>query len=232
MTDFSQKMTINQWAEEDRPREKLRDKGAEALTNAELLAILIGSGSPKESAVSLMQRVLNDCGNNLNTLGKRDIRELMKFNGVGEAKAITILAACELGKRRQMEEAVRREDLGSATAIYNYMHPKMQDLDVEEAWVLLMNQNFKLIKAHRVSHGGITETAVDVRIIMKEALLNNTTILALVHNHPSNNLSPSRMDDELTQRMKRACELMRIHFMDHVIITDGAYYSYHEQGRV
>ena len=232
MTDFSQKMTINQWAEEDRPREKLRDKGAEALTNAELLAILIGSGSPKESAVSLMQRMLNDCGNNLNTLGKRDIRELMKFNGVGEAKAITILAACELGKRRQMEEAARREDLGSATAIYNYMHPKMQDLDVEEAWVLLMNQNFKLIKAHRVSHGGITETAVDVRIIMKEALLNNTTILALVHNHPSNNLSPSRMDDELTQRMKRACELMRIHFMDHVIITDGAYYSYHEQGRV
>ena len=232
MTDFSQKMTINQWAEEDRPREKLRDKGAEALTNAELLAILIGSGSPKESAVSLMQRMLNDCGNNLNTLGKRDIRELMKFNGVGEAKAITILAACELGKRRQMEEAARREDLGSATAIYNYMHPKMQDLDVEEAWVLLMNQNFKLIKAHRVSHGGITETAVDVRIIMKEALLNNTTILALGHNHPSNNLSPSRMDDELTQRMKRACELMRIHFMDHVIITDGAYYSYHEQGRV
>ena len=229
---MSERLSIAQWSEDDQPREKLRDKGAEALTNAELLAILIGSGSPKESAVSLMQRVLNDCGNNLNTLGKRDIRELMKFNGVGEAKAITILAACELGKRRQMEEAVRREDLGSATAIYNYMHPKMQDLDVEEAWVLLMNQNFKLIKAHRVSHGGITETAVDVRIIMKEALLNNTTILALVHNHPSNNLSPSRMDDELTQRMKRACELMRIHFMDHVIITDGAYYSYHEQGRV
>ena len=162
--------------------------GAEALSNAELLAILIGSGSTKESAVSLMQHVLNDCGNNLNTLGKMSIQELMEYNGVGEAKAITILAACELGKRRQMEKAAERQDIGSATAIYNLMHPKMQDLDVEEAWVLLMNQNNKLIKALRVSHGGITETAVDVRIIIKEALLANATVLALCHNHPSNSI--------------------------------------------
>ena len=228
----SLKLTINNWAEEDRPREKLMRLGAEALSNAELLAILIGSGSTKESAVSLMQRVLNDCDNNLNTLGKRSIHELMTYNGVGEAKAITILAACELGKRRQQAQAAERKDLGSATAVYNYMHPQMQDLDVEEAWILLMNQNYKLIKPMRISHGGITETAVDVRIIIKEALLCNTTVLALCHNHPSNNPRPSRDDDQLTQRVKKACELMRIHFMDHIIITDGAYYSYYEQGRL
>lgn len=228
----SLKLTINNWAEEDRPREKLMRLGAEALSNAELLAILIGSGSTKESAVSLMQRVLNDCDNNLNTLGKRSIHDLMTYNGVGEAKAITILAACELGKRRQQAQAAERKDLGSATAVYNYMHPQMQDLDVEEAWILLMNQNYKLIKPMRISHGGITETAVDVRIIIKEALLCNTTVLALCHNHPSNNPRPSRDDDQLTQRVKKACELMRIHFMDHIIITDGAYYSYYEQGRL
>lgn len=228
----SLKLTINNWAEEDRPREKLMRLGADALSNAELLAILIGSGSTKESAVSLMQRVLNDCDNNLNTLGKRSIHELMTYNGVGEAKAITILAACELGKRRQQAQAAERKDLGSATAVYNYMHPQMQDLDVEEAWILLMNQNYKLIKPMRISHGGITETAVDVRIIIKEALLCNTTVLALCHNHPSNNPRPSRDDDQLTQRVKKACELMRIHFMDHIIITDGAYYSYYEQGRL
>ncbi len=228
----SLKLTINNWAEEDRPREKLMRLGADALSNAELLAILIGSGSTKESAVSLMQRVLNDCDNNLNTLGKRSIHDLMAYNGVGEAKAITILAACELGKRRQQAQAAERKDLGSATAVYNYMHPQMQDLDVEEAWILLMNQNYKLIKPMRISHGGITETAVDVRIIIKEALLCNTTVLALCHNHPSNNPRPSRDDDQLTQRVKKACELMRIHFMDHIIITDGAYYSYYEQGRL
>ena len=228
----SLKLTINNWAEEDRPREKLMRLGADALSNAELLAILIGSGSTKESAVSLMQRVLNDCDNNLNTRGKRSIHELMTYNGVGEAKAITILAACELGKRRQQAQAAERKDLGSATAVYNYMHPQMQDLDVEEAWILLMNQNYKLIKPMRISHGGITETAVDVRIIIKEALLCNTTVLALCHNHPSNNPRPSRDDDQLTQRVKKACELMRIHFMDHIIITDGAYYSYYEQGRL
>lgn len=226
------KLSINQWAEQDRPREKLRDKGAEILSNAELLAILIGSGSSRESAVELMKRVLSDCHNNLNTLGKKSIHELCSYNGIGEAKAISILAACELGKRRQMETAEQRKDLGSALDIYEYMHPLMKDLDVEEAWVVLMNQNFKLIRAQRISHGGITETAVDVRIIMKEALMCNATILALCHNHPSNNNKPSSDDDRLTQRVKKACETMRIHFLDHVIICDGSYYSYHEMGRL
>ena len=226
-----EKLNITQWAEEDRPRERMASLGAEILSNAELLAILIGSGSKKESAVGLMKRLLADCNNNLNTLGKKTIRELCTYNGIGEAKAITILAACELGKRRQMESPEERPDLGTATRIYNHMHPIMQDLDVEEFWVLLLNQHYRLIKKVRISHGGITETAVDIRIVMKEAVLSNCTILAVCHNHPSGNLSPSKADDELTRSIKRACELMRIHFLDHVIITDGQYYSYHELGR-
>lgn len=225
------KLSINQWAEEDRPREKLAAQGAEALSNAELLAILIGSGNTDESAVELMKRILNSCNNSLNTLGKMSIRELMTFKGIGEAKAITILAACELGKRRQREQPEQRPELSTATRMYNYLHSRMQDLDVEEAWVLLMNQNFKLIKSLRLSHGGITETAVDVRLIIKEAVLCNATILALAHNHPSGSIRPSREDDRLTQSVKQACDVMRIHFADHIIVADGCYYSYHEQGK-
>ena len=226
-----EKLNINQWAREDRPREKMADLGTEALSNAELLAILIGSGSPDESAVELMKRILADCNNNLNTLGKKGIIELCKYKGIGEAKAITILAACELGKRRQAETPEERPDLGTATKIYRHMHHLMQDLDVEEFWVLLLNQHYRLIKKVRISHGGITETAVDIRIIIREAVLANATILAVCHNHPSGNLTPSRADDELTKSIQKACEVMRIHFMDHVIVTDGQYYSYHELGK-
>lgn len=181
---MSEKLSISQWAEEDKPREKLERLGASALSNAELLAILIGSGSRDESAVDLMKRIMSNCDNNLNTLGKKTIRELTEYKGMGPAKAITIMAACELGKRRSVEKLGIRPDLGSSLAVYNYMLPRMQDLDVEEAWVLMMNQNFKLIKAEPLSHGGITETAVDVRLIIKKALLNNATIIALCHNHP------------------------------------------------
>ena len=226
-----EKLTIAQWSESDQPREKLRDKGTQALSNAELLAILIGSGTSGVSAVELMQKILKACNNNLNTLGKMTIQELCAYNGIGEAKAITILAACELGKRRQIETPEERPDLGTATRIYNHMHPVMQDLDVEEFWVLLMNQHYRLIKKVRISRGGITETSADVRIIIKEAVLANATILAVCHNHPSGNLKPSSQDDELTRGIKRACDLMRIHFLDHVIITDGHYYSYHESGK-
>ena len=226
-----EKLNINQWAEEDRPREKMASAGTEALTNAELLAILISSGSQKESAVDLMKRILADCNNNLNTLGKMTIRELCQYNGIGEAKAITILAACELGKRRQAVTPEERPDLGTATRIYNHMHPVMQDLDVEEFWALLLNQHYRLIKKVRISHGGITETAVDIRIIMKEAVLANCTVLAVCHNHPSGNLRPSKADEILTRSLVRACEVMNIHFLDHVIVTDGEYYSFHEEGR-
>ena len=229
---MSEKLNINEWDEADRPRERLMRLGAQALSDAELLAILIGSGSPQEDAVALMKRILNSCQNNLNTLGKLTIDDLCQFRGVGQAKAITILAACELGKRRQAEKPQERPDLGSATRLYNYMHPKMQDLDVEEFWLLLMNQSCRLIKDVRIAHGGITEVSVDVRILMREAVLCNATMMAVCHNHPSGSTRPSRQDDELTKRIQKACEVMRIHFLDHVIITDGLYYSYHEEGRL
>ena len=226
------KLNINQWAEEDRHREKLMRLGADALSNAELMAILIGSGNTKENAVDLMKKVLNDCNNNLNTLGKMSIQDLCRYTGIGEAKAITILAACELGKRRQMESPEERPDLGTATRIYNHMHPVLQDKDVEEFWILLMNQNHRLIKKVCIAHGGISEVSVDIRIIMREAVLANATILAVCHNHPSGNLLPSSMDNDLTDSIQRACNLMRIRFLDHVVITDGAYFSYHESGRL
>ena len=215
---LNSQLSITNWAEEDRPREKLMAHGAAALSDSELLGILIGSGSTKESAVALMQRILKDCDNNLNTLGKMSLYELMQYKGIGEAKAITIIA--------------ERPDMGSAQAVYNYMHPKMQDLDTEEAWALLMNQRFRLIKAVRLSHGGLSETAVDVRIILREALLNNATVLTLVHNHPSGNARPSGDDDRLTLKLKQASEVMRIYMVDHVIVTDGKYYSYAEEGKI
>lgn len=228
------KLNINQWAEEDRPRERMMRLGAASLSNAELLAILIGSGSTDESAVDLMKRLLADCNNNLNTLGKMTVQDLThgRYKGLGPAKAVAILAACELGKRRQAEHAEQRQRLDSAAAIYELMLPKMQDLAEEEAWVLLMNQNCKLIKAERLSHGGITETAVDVRLIMKNALLSNATVLVLCHNHPSGNAHPSGEDDLLTKRVKDACGFLRLHLLDHIIITDGSYYSYNEEGRL
>jgi DNA repair protein RadC len=227
----TEKLNINQWAEEDRPREKLMRLGAEALSDAELLAILVGSGSTKETAVELMKRVLSECDNNLNTLGKMTIGELCKYNGIGEAKAITIIAACELGKRRQHEKVKERKKISTSQDIYEYMHPMMQDLNTEEAWVLLMNQNFKLIKSARISRGGITETSVDVRIIIKEAVLANATVIALCHNHPSGNIEPSAEDNRITEKVRMACKTMRLHFLDHVIVTDGGYYSFHDNGR-
>ena len=229
---MNNKLNINQWAEDDRPREKMERLGPQALSDAELLAILVGSGSSKEDAVTLMKRILSDCNNNLNTLGKMTIQQLCEYNGVGPAKAITILAACELGKRRQMEKPEERPDLGTATKIYNHMHPVLQDCDVEEFWLLLMNQNNRLIKKLRISHGGITEVSVDIRIILREAVLANATVIAVCHNHPSGNLRPSTADNELTHQLQRACQLMRIHFMDHVILTDGSYFSYRETGRL
>lgn len=227
-----EKLNINQWAPEDRPRERFMQIGPEALSKAELLAILIGSGTPKESAVDLMKRILSDCNDSLNELGKKSLQQLMEYHGIGEAKAVTIMAACELGKRRDKEEAIKRKSISSAEAIYTFMLPLMRDLDIEQAWVMLLNQNFKLIKAERISSGGITETAVDVRQIMKLAVVNNATVIALAHNHPSNNPTPSRDDDSITQRLKKACDIMRIHLLDHVIVTEGNYYSYFESGRL
>lgn len=222
--------SIAHWAEEDRPREKLERLGAQALSNAELLGILIGSGSANESAVALMHRVLVDCDNNLNTLGKLSIHQLQQYKGLGPAKAITILAACELGKRRASAKIQEREKLDSPELVYQYLHPYFQDKPIEEAWVVLMNHNFKVIKSLCLSRGGLSETAVDVRLLVKEALLANATVVALAHNHPSNNLKPSKADDLLTKQVKDACNFMRLYFLDHLIITDGAFFSYRDEG--
>ena len=226
------RLPISKWSIEDRPTEKLQRLGTDSLTDAELLAILIGSGTQQYSAVDIAKHVMGKFNNNLNTLGKARFDEFEDIEGVGTQTACKIMAAVELGKRRQTATAELRPDMSTATRIYNYMLPKMQDLNHEEFGVLLMNQNYKLLKAERISIGGITETSADIRIIMREAVLNNATILAVCHNHPSGSISPSRQDDMLTQSIQKACQLMRIHFLDHVIVTDGAYYSYHEQGKI
>lgn len=225
-------ISINNWAEADRPREKLERLGASVLSDAELLAILIGSGTANESAVDLMKHILKDCHNNLNSLGKLSIHQLEGYKGIGPAKAITILAACELGKRRQRAKVEEVPLLNSAEAIYNYMYTTIQDLDIEEGWILMMKQNFRLIEAKRISIGGLTMAPIDIRLMMKEVLMKNTTILAFCNNHPSGNTSPSHEDDLLTTRIRKACELLSIHFADHVVLTDGKYYSYREEGRL
>ena len=229
---MSERLSINQWAEEDRPREKMMLQGASALTNAELLAILIGSGNAEDSAVELMRKVLSDYRNNLNELGKASIDELCRYKGIGPAKAITILAASELGKRRKEEAVEERRIIAMSKDVYEYLHPLMCDLPTEECWVLLLNQASKLIDKVRISTGGLNATAVDVRCILREALLKRATAFALCHNHPSGNIRPSREDDLLTQEVNRAAECMNIRFVDHVILTDGAFYSYADEGRI
>ena len=229
---MTERLSINQWAEEDRPREKMMLQGASALTNAELLAILIGSGNAEDSAVELMRKVLNDYRNNLNELGKASIDELCRYKGIGPAKAITILAASELGKRRKEEAVEERRVIAMSKDVYEYLHPLMCDLPTEECWVLLLNQASKLIDKVRISTGGLNATAVDVRCILREALLKRATAFALCHNHPSGNIRPSREDDLLTREVNRAAECMNIRFVDHVILTDGAFYSYADEGRI
>ena len=226
------RLTIKQWAVEDRPSEKLQRNGVDALSDAELLAILVGSGTQQYSAVDIAKQVLNQFGGNLNTLGKARFDELCAIAGVGTYTSCKILAAVELGKRRQKAMTELRPDMSTATRIYEYMHPRMMDLETEEFHILLMNQNFRLIKSERISQGGITEVSADIRIMMREAVLNNATILAVCHNHPSGCTRPSKMDDMLTSSVKKACEVMHIHFTDHVIVTDGNYYSYSENGRL
>ena len=226
------RLPISRWSIEDRPTERLQRMGADALTDAELLAILIGSGTQQYSAVDIAKHVLGKFSNNLNTLGKARFDQFEDIEGVGTQTACKIMAAVELGKRRQAATAELRPDMATATRIYNYMLPKMQDLATEEFHILLMNQNYRLIKSVKISQGGITETSADIRIMMREAVLNNATILAACHNHPSGRVTPSREDDGLTQTIQKACQVMRIHFLDHVIVTDGAYYSYAECGKL
>ena len=218
-----EKLTINRWAEEDRPREKMTSKGAQALSNAELLAILIGSGSDEDSAVGLMQKVLAAYDNSLDRVGRLSVGELCQFKGIGPAKAVTILAACELGRRRAVEQPERRQ-VRSAKQVYDYFYPTMRDLPVEECHVLLLNQSAVVIDSVRIGMGGLTETVVDIRVILREALLKRATSLILCHNHPSGNLRPSTHDDRLTRQVQEAARLLNLTLDSTPNISKGRFF--------
>ncbi len=230
---MAEKLNITDWALEDRPRERFMAQGAAALSEPELLAILVGSGNTDETAVELMRRIYADCDNSLCRLGQMTVEELCRrYKGVGSAKAVTILAACELGRRRQLQDVVARKKIRSAEDIYEYFKPKIGDLNVEECHVLLMNQAHCIIGSHMISRGGIAGAAVDVRIVLKHALLAQAPVIALAHNHPSGNAHPSRDDDNLTRRMQEAAQTMDIRLLDHLVVCDGSYYSYCDHGKL
>lgn len=217
---------------DERPEYKAANYGFESLSNTELLSMVINRGAGTIESMSQARQLMNVASSSLTALGKMSMYEMQVVQGIGDCKALAILAALELGKRKAMEKQGYRPDLGSSIAIYNFLHPMMADLQVEEAHLLLMNQNFKLLKHVKLSVGGITDTSVDVRRIMREAVMCNATIVALAHNHPSGSPYPSKDDDRLTTQIHKACEVMRLFFMDHVIITDGAFYSYHDKGKL
>lgn len=225
-----EKLTIRQLAEEDRPREKMMTKGSEALSDAELIAILIGSGNADESAVTLSQRMLASCSGDLNSLGKWGLENFCTFKGMGPAKSLTVMAALELGRRRKLQERKERTRITSSIDIYELFHPLMADLPTEEFWVLLLNRSNRVIDKVRISSGGIDQTTADVRTILREALLARATQMVLIHNHPSGNIQPSQEDKRITERIKGAGRLMNISVIDHVIVTDGAYYSFNDEG--
>lgn len=227
-----QKLNINQWAEEDRPREKMVNKGVSALSDAELLGILIGSGSRDESAVELMRRVMASCHNNLNELAHWGVHDFSAFKGLGPAKSITIMAALELGKRRKQQEVRERQTIRCSRDIFELFHPLLCDSPQEEFWILLLNQACKVIDNVRISTGGIDGTYADVRSILREALLQRATQLALIHNHPSGNCQPSTSDRQLTQHIQQAARTMNIQLTDHVIIGDDKFYSFADEGLV
>lgn len=226
-------LNIKDLSADDRPREKLLAKGSEALSKAELLAILIGSGSPTKNAVELMVEVLRDCDDRLILLNRLSVEELMKYNGIGQAKAITLKAAMELGRRRAQEEALTDlKVISTAQQVYDYMHPDVRELTHEESWAFLLNNSSRLIKRVRLSQGGRTETSVDVRILLRHALLAEATSVILVHNHPSGACRPSQEDNRLTERVAQACRAVNLRLIDHVIVTDGDYYSFSENGKL
>lgn len=221
--------SIKNWNEDDRPREKLLLKGQIALSDAELIAILIGSGNRNESAVSLSQRILASVGNNLSELGRLSITELMAFKGIGEAKAVTIAAAMELGRRRRTGEALERKKISSSNSVFEYVQPLIGELPHEEFWVLYLNNSNKVIKSAQLSKGGITGTVVDVRLAFKEALQLGAVAIILAHNHPSGTLRPSQEDIRLTKKLKTAGESLDIKVLDHLIITEKAYFSFADE---
>jgi len=221
---------ITNWSEDDKPREKLMLKGKSVLSDTELIAILIGSGSRNESAVDLSKRILASVDNNLNALGKLSLSQLMQFRGIGEAKAISIIAALELGRRRRGEDAVELKKITSSKIIFEIMQPIIGELPHEEFWIIYMNNSNKVISKSQLSKGGITGTLVDVRIVFKTALEIGATALILCHNHPSGTLIPSDADKQITRKLKLAGDSLEIKVLDHLIVTETSYYSFADEG--
>lgn len=224
--------SIKTWALDDRPREKMEAHGADVLSKAELLGILVGSGIPGKSAVKMMREILNDYNDSLKLLGKATIEDLTRYKGMGKAKAITILAACQLANKRLEEELQPRQKISETRDAFIYFRPKLQDLTVEECHLLMLNNHLEIINSVMLSHGGLVGTAVDLRELLRHALLTQATAVILCHNHPSGSLTPSREDNELTVRVQEACKMMGIKFLDHLIVADDKYYSYSEQQRL
>jgi len=229
MSEKQTSFSIKNWSQDDQPREKLRDKGKLTLSDAELVAILIGSGNRNESAVDLCKRILASVDNNLNALGKVSLKHLMEFNGIGEAKAITITAALELGRRRKFEDAVKQEKITSSRDVYDIMQPVLGELSHEEFWVIYLNNSNKVLQKQQLSKGGITGTLVDVRLVLKQALEVGATALILCHNHPSGTLKASEADKKITQKLKTAGLSLDIKVLDHIIVTEKAYFSFADE---
>jgi len=226
MPEKAPSISIKNWSQDDQPREKLRDKGKAALSDAELVAIIIGSGNRDESALDLCKRILASVDNNLNQLGKLGIKQLMDFKGIGEAKAISIAAAMELGRRRRGEEALERKKITSSVSVFELMQPIIGELPHEEFWIIYLNNANKVIQKQQLSKGGITGTLVDVRLVLKNALEFGAVGIILAHNHPSGTLKPSEADKQITQKLKKAGESLDIKVLDHLIVTEKAYFSF------
>lgn len=223
-------LTIKDWALEDRPREKLLSKGLSSLTDAELIAILIGSGIKNESAVELAKKILKAVKNNLNELGKLTVEDLMASKGIGEARAITIIAALELGRRRKRADIMEKKKISGSKDVFEFFQPVLADLPYEEFWILLLNRSNKIIKKFKISQGGISGTVIDVRMILKNAIEKLASSIILCHNHPSGNLQPSEADKKITTKLKDAAMIMDMQVLDHLIITDSSFYSFADEG--
>lgn len=228
----SEKFRIKDWALEDRPREKLVAKGIGSLSDAELIAVLIGSGNRHESAVDLSRRILKGANNNLNQLGKKNLKALTAIKGIGEAKAISIMAALELGRRRKLADLSVKTKIQESKMVFELMHPILSDLPHEEFWVLYLNRANQVIDKKRISQGGISGTVIDVRLIMKNGIEHLASSVILCHNHPSGNLKPSDADLKITEKMKKAGEILDIKVLDHLIIADNTYFSMADEGLI
>ena len=222
--------TIKDWSDDDKPREKLLSKGISALSNTELIAILIGSGTRNLSAVELAKSILLASENNLNNLGKKSVADLTKLKGIGPAKAITIISALELGRRQKLDQVKDKTKITSSKDVFNIFQPVIGEISHEEFWVILLNRNNKILKKINISKGGLSSTVIDVRIILKHALDELASAIILCHNHPSGNTEPSQEDKKITSKIKTAAESMDISLLDHIIVTHTNYFSFADEG--